>query len=107
MQTKTEDAESFFSDLYHGAHHIPGKIKAFGEGWSVNHYGDLSTFDFDDLTRLVFMAHDRCMRASIMQSGPGMVKIVVCKREGRKGSFCSRHPTIEEALNMYQEYPHG
>ncbi len=103
MQTPFRDAELFFSELYHGVHHIPGKIKAFGQGWSVNHYGELSTFDFDTMTRLVFMAHDRCMRASVMQSGPNMVKIVVWQREGRIGSFCCRHPTIEEALEIWRE----
>lgn len=103
MQTQLKDAESFFSDLYDGLHHLPGKIKPFGEGWSVNHSADLSTFDFNTLTRLVFIAHDRCMRASIMQSGPGMVKIVVWKREGRTGSMCSKHPTIEEALDVWRE----
>ena len=103
MQTRLEDAEDFFAEIYHGRHHIPSKLKGFGDGWSVNHRGDLSTFDFDTLTRLVFLAHDLCMRVSIEQSGPGMVKIIVWKRNSREGRMSSRHPTIEEALNVWRE----
>lgn len=103
MQIFYQDAEDFFSELYFGKHHIPGKIKPFGEGWSVNHHGDLSTFDFDALTRLVFLAHDRCMRTSIEQSGPRMIKIIIWKRDSRSGNIYSRHPTIEQALAKWRE----
>ena len=102
-QTERKDAESFFSELYHGKHHIPGKISEYGEGWAVNHYGDLSTFDFDTLTRLVFLAHDRCMRVSILQSGPLRVKIAVWKRESRKGHISLIHPTIKQALSEWRK----
>lgn len=103
MQTEFKEAELFFSELYFGKHHIPSKITPFGEGWCVNHWGDLSTFDFDTLTRLVLLAHDYCIRASIEQSGPRMVKIIIWKREGREGSISSRHPTIEEVFLKWRE----
>ena len=101
---KIEQAESFFSELYCGKHHIPGKLKSFGEGWSINHFADLSTFDFDTLTRLVFLAHDKCMRVSIQQGGPGAVKIIVWQRKGRTGSMFERHPTIEGALAVWRTH---
>ena len=107
METLYEDAELFFDKLFMGKHHIPGKIKPYGEGWTVSHYGDMSTYDFDMLTRLVFLSHDMCMRSSVMQSGPRMVKIAVWKRI-REGSMSQRHPTIEEALTRWRNsFPDG
>jgi hypothetical protein len=103
MQTDFNEAKSFFSQFYLGEHHIPKSgIKSFGEGWYVNHYGELSTFDFDNLTRLVFLAHDMCFRISVMNSGPGMIKIVIWKRDGREGKIWQRHPTIETALTGWR-----
>jgi hypothetical protein len=100
-----QEAISFFSALYCGEHHIPRSgVKEFGLGWCVNHYGDLSTFDFDRLTRLVFLAHDRCVRVEIRSSGPRMVKLCIWKRSGRTGEIWSRHPTIETALDMWRKY---
>ncbi len=107
MKTELTEAADFFSRLYNGAHHIPRSgLKPFGEGWSVNHYGDLSTYDFNTLTTLVFLAHDMCMRATVMQSGPNMVKICVWKRErGVRGkmSMTRRHPTLDEAVALWKE----
>ena len=100
-----EEAIDFFAELYGGKHHIPrGGVKDFGCGFSVNHYGDLSTFDFDKLTRLVFLAHDRCIRVEVSNSGPRMVKISIWKRHGREGDMWYRHPTIEQALALWRRY---
>ena len=87
MELTKEEATEFFSELYGGKHHIPrGGLHDFGCGWSVNHYGDLSTFDFDELTCLVFLCHDRAIRAEVMCSGPRMVKISIWKRK-REGDI--------------------
>lgn len=98
-----DEAIDFFAELYFGKHHFPGKIKEFGPGWCMNHYGNLATFDFDGLTRLVFLAHDRCVRVSIMSSGPRMIKIALHKRTTREGSMFERHPTIENALAEWRK----
>lgn len=102
-----QEAIDFFAVLYYGEHHIPGNglPKPFGLGWCVNHQSDMSTFDFDFMTRLVFLAHDRAVRASIMPSGPGRVKIAIWKRQ-REGRTSERHPTISEALTWWRkEHP--
>jgi hypothetical protein len=94
-----EEATEFFGVLFRGEHHIPSEVKPWGRGWKVStHSGRLATFDFDDLTRLVFLAHDRCVRAEIIQSGPGRVGIAIWKRHGRSGDMYSRHPSIKCAL---------
>lgn len=94
-----EEAEDFFSVLYFGKHHIPGDVKPFGRGWKINAYaGQLATYDYDALTRLVFLAHDRCIRVEIIQGAPGRVGVAIWKRHGRNGDMTDRHPTIKCAL---------
>src|ERR1700749_4274377 len=101
-----EEAEKFFSEFYSGAHHIPGHtVHKFGRGWMVKHdRGDLATYDFDALTRLVLMAHRDCYRASVDNHGPRTMKICIWKRK-REGGMCERHPTIEQAIERFNGKP--
>lgn len=107
--TKFEEAEHFFSTFFLGKHHIPRSgIKPYGSGWCVNCFDNLSTFDDDKLTRLVFLAHDMCFRASIRTGGPpNRIKIAIWKRGGRIGRMYERHPTISEALRMWTKIKNG
>jgi hypothetical protein len=98
-------AEEFFGEVFGGKHHIPGDVKEFGRGWKVNAYGGwLSTFDFNNLTRLVMLAHDRCVRVEIMQGGPGRVGIGIWQRRTRTGDMTERHPTMEQALADWRKH---
>lgn len=98
-----EEALGFFGHLFGGRHHIPsGGVKEWGLGWEVNFYGDLSTWDFDVLTRLVFLAHDRAFRVELGNGGPRRIKIIIHKRV-RTGGISERHPTIDEALERWRE----
>ena len=99
-----EEATEFFAQFYRGAHHIPGfEPKPFGEGWMIKHdRGDMATYDFDQLTRLVLLAHYKCYRVSVMPNSSNSVKICVWKRE-REGSLYQRHPTIEQAIEKFSE----
>src|ERR1044072_4718821 len=94
-----EEATKFFSEFYYGEHHIPKhQVHEFGHGWMVKHVrGDLATFDYNELTRLVIMAHDYCYRASISPLSKSTVQIAIWKRE-REGSMSERHPTLEQAI---------
>lgn len=98
-----EEATVFFSELYGGEHHIPkGGVKQFGTGWCVAHNrGDLATYDYDDLTRLVFMAHDKCYRVSVVAYNFNSVKIAIWKRQ-REGGMSERHPTLEQAIEKFR-----
>lgn len=97
-----DEAIKFFAELYNGEHHIPDqKCFPFGQGFIVKHdRGDLATFDFDMLTRLVLMAHRDCYRASVFPFGTNKLKIAIWKRT-REGSFSHRHPTIEQAIDKF------
>lgn len=95
----TEDQEyckEMLADWVLGNHHLP-KVHEFGTGVCVNYRGDLSTYDWDRLTRLVLLAHSYSVRIEIAASGPGMVKVIahrrVPKAEGQK--MWQGHPTLE------------
>lgn len=100
-----EEATEFFAELYYGEHHIPGyKVHEWGDGFCVKHdRGGLSTFDYNELTRLVLMAHDKCYRVDISPLAPRYLRIAIWKRFGREGGFSSRHPTIEQAIESYNK----
>jgi hypothetical protein len=104
MEHLTEQqATEFFSEFYFGEHHIPGyKPKRCGFGWSVNHdRGELATFDYNQLTRLVFMAHDKCIRVGVEALRNGIIRITIWQRQ-REGTIDSRHPTLEQALAKFR-----
>ena len=91
--------------LFRGFHHFPTEPKAHGRGICLNFRPySISTFDFDGLTRLVFLAHDRCIRAEIAGSGPAMIKLVLHKRHTREGGMSLRHPTVETALADWRKH---
>ena len=102
MNFPKEEAVKFFSAFYCGEHHIPGPIREWGNGYCVNHVGELATFDFDKMTRLVFMGHDKCVRVAVAHGGPRALRIMIWKREGREGIMSVRHPTIESALELWR-----
>ena len=97
-----EQATAFFAELYYGEHHIPGPIRVWGWGWKVSHYGELATFDYDQLTRLVLLAHDRCVRAAVMQGGPRGVAIGITARSRDTARMGTDHPPIEEAIAKFR-----
>ena len=94
------EATAFFAEFYRGEHHFPAKIKAYGEGWSMSHFGGMGTFDPDELTRLVLLAHDKCIRVWIEQGGPNRLRVAIWRRN-REGDMYNRHPTIEQALEQF------
>jgi len=93
-------------DIVGGEHHLYNKIKAHGDGIEYNTGADFSTFDSNSLTTAVFMAHDRCIRLSICSSGRGLIRICLWKRKNRNGQLFERHPTLDEAIQIYRKsYP--
>ncbi len=103
MTADQTECMDMLSDLVGGDHHITGNVYEFGRGIRASVFsGRLSTFDFNMLTHLVLMAHDRCIRAEIIASAPGRIGIALHKRHARDGSNTKRHPTIEEAIDSYQ-----
>ncbi len=103
-QMPHEEAVAFFSAFYGGEHHFPHKIKDWGTGWSMLHRADLSTYDFDALTRLVFMAHDRCVRVEVSHVNMSYLRIAIHKRRRSDGRMYEVHPTLAEAIEAWREH---
>ncbi len=97
-----QEATDFFSELFGGEHHLPSEVDVYGLGYCINCRSSLATFDGNQLTRLVLMAHDKCYRAEIKDGNKwGRIKICIWKRI-REGSIDYRHPTIEQAIEHWK-----
>jgi len=91
------------SDLLGGYKLVPPVYKD-GSGIKIHMLsGRLSTFDSIMLTKLVFLCHDRCVRAEIISSGSNRVGIALRRRHKRDGAFYESHPTIEQALEQHRK----
>lgn len=64
---------------------------------------DMATVDFDELTKLVVLAHDRMIRVSISGAAPGYLKLLFHQRKNRNGEISQRCPTIETHVNQIHE----
>lgn len=98
-----ERVAALLSAWVDGLHHVPDsqlrKADWANEHWiQLAWYGPLSTFDGDELTRLVVLAHDRCVRVELRPCNGRYVYLGFSPRAGREGSIFERHPTIEDAL---------
>ena len=90
-------------DWLDGAHHVP-QVKPCGSGIKVCVFANrLSTFDFHLLTKLVFFAHDRCVRVELASGGPCDIGVRLHRRHTREGWMGERHPTMEEALQKHRQ----
>lgn len=93
-----------------GLHHVPAsqlrKADWAHTRWiELAWYGPLSTFDGDELTRLVVLAHDRCIRVELRPCNGRYVRLGFSPRRAREGSIFERHPTMEAALARLRGAP--
>ena len=100
------ECAELLADLQGGFHHVTGKIKRAGDGIETSSFNfRAATYDFDGLTRLVVLAHDRMIRAEIAPSGPGMLKLYLQKRHLREGGHMhERHPELEQAAAAIRSF---
>jgi hypothetical protein len=91
-----------------GLHHLPveaRKIDWSGEWVELTFWSSFSTFDFDELTRLVFLAHDHCIRAEI-SAAMRYLRVSLYPRV-RDGLICDRHPALEKVMADWREHHAG
>ena len=93
-------AEAMLSHVFRGMHHVYS-LKKFPRYWTCIH-SQLSTFDYDTLTRLVIGAHDYAIRVELNNGGPQAIKLMLHPRQ-REGIICQRHPTIEAAIQSFRK----
>lgn len=96
-----QEATDFFAEFFYGEHHIAYDIKEYGQGWSTLTHATLATTDFNNLTRLVFMAHEKGIRVEIIPAGPKLLSLALHKREAGNIDLIKGHPTIEQALDKW------
>lgn len=96
--TGPERMEAVLACAFRGIHHVRRINKESDKYWFVSVWGGISTFDFDQLTRLVIAAHHYCVRVEIGSSGPGMIKLHLSPRV-RNGCMVTRHDTIRQAVD--------
>ncbi len=87
------------SDWLGGDHHCPKRVNAAGPRGitcCIHDRSRLATYDLGQLTALVVLAHDRCIRAELGGVAPGLVRLYLHRRSNRDGhSQWDRHPALE------------
>lgn len=84
-------------DIVGGQHHIRRAVKDCGpRGIETTVANDWATYDFNELTRLVVLAHDRGIRASLAPRNFQLMELQLYVRDYREGGFSwNRHLTLE------------
>lgn len=97
----------FLGELFYGIYHLDPRALNRAD-WANNHHvivsighQDWSTFDFSNLTRLVFLAHHMALRVNIRGSKVNYIQLMFHERQ-RKGDLYKRHPTIDEAVSTFK-----
>lgn len=108
MSQLGKDAADLLGELFYGIYHLDTKALAKVE-WNNAHWiefslghKNLATFDFDELTRLVFLAHHLSIRISIEASTHNYLKLTFHRRE-RIGGMSVRHPFLDDAVRSFKE----
>jgi hypothetical protein len=101
------EVADILGQVYAGIYHIDSEVLHKRCDWSHasrievvisdSHNGGLSTFDFNHLTAMVVLCHDRCVRLTVAGASRNHLRLVFHQRLSRRGSTCERHPTLFEA----------
>lgn len=108
MSARPRRIEKVLCEVFGGSHHVDWKRlkpQAFGQASYTVPDGILSTWDGDNLTRLVVSAHAHGVRVEVMNGGPRRVKLFLSERQNRDGTFYERHPTLAQHLKRLGEDP--
>jgi len=89
-----------------GLHHVFDVRPCTSRGIEIAlHRGkSLASFDFDELTRLVFLAHDHCIRAQVLAVGSHLN--VMLHARVRDSGFSTRHPDLESRVATWRADGH-
>ena len=103
-----EQVLGLLDSLYAGLHHVPARSLEQAD-WGSNDWirvtvwdDRFSTFDSDWLTRLVVLAHDRCIRVEMQAAAYHHFWLCFTPRV-REGNLMHRHPTIEQAIEQIRQ----
>lgn len=101
----------FLGELFLGIYHLdmPALHKV---EWGNNHHisvsigwKDWATYDYDLLTRLVFLAHHMALRVELCPTRSQYVRLMFHQRT-RKGAGFSSHPSLRQAVDKFESGVH-
>ena len=90
----------FIADIMCGFNHMFGKVSPDGDGieFISSLETSFATYDYDQMTVAVVLAHDRCIRFSIEPYGRKSSRMVAHKRHSREGDISEKIPTLESHI---------
>ena len=104
-----EKVADLLSDCFAGIYHID-ETSLKKVDWTNTHFisinlshRSLSTTDSAELTWLVVLCHDRCLRMSIKAKTMNYLELTFHQRQ-REGDLGERHPTIEQHIECIRKY---
>lgn len=107
MSELGKNVADLLGELFRGIYHLDYK-QLRKVDWSNSYYIEfilgwktLSTFDFDELTRLVFLAHHMAIRVEISPHAFKFIRLMFHQRN-RDGDFAHRHPTLDDAVSTFK-----
>ena len=106
METLQEKANKLLAGVFGGLHNVPGKIKDKKYLIEVAVDSQLATFDSSRLTKLVFLAHDLCVRVELIPCNFQRLRIHISERK-RGGGMSEGHPTLEEHYRKHLKQMEG
>lgn len=94
-------------ELFYGIYHLDPKA-LFRVDWTNERFIELTlghkqlaTADYDDLTRLVFLAHHLAIRVAIEASSHNYLHLIFHQRT-RNGSGSYKHLTLDQAVEAFK-----
>lgn len=102
-------AADLIGDVFLGIYHIETKQLALVDWGDENRIcvpvnSSLCTVDFDHLTRLMVLAHDRMIRVEIQGKAKGWLWMVFSQRTTRTGNGFERCPMLEEHVAILRSH---
>lgn len=104
-------AADLLGEWQYGIYHLSNQHQLlFKTDWSNLHFIEtsiycesLSTYDFNDLTRLVFLAHDMAVRVQIEPSTRHYLKLLFHERtHGESNGKILHHHSLDQAVNLFK-----
>jgi hypothetical protein len=77
-----------------------------GHGVSLTWDREMASFDFNQLTMLVFLCHEARIRVQVESAGPKRMRLSFWQRAApeENGGMACYHPSLDEAVAKFREY---
>jgi hypothetical protein len=102
------DVADFLGDLFKGIYHL-NLTSLRKVAWNNPYFirvtinQGLATYDFDELTRIVVLSHDRKIRVSVEPLARSYLSLLFHKRITREGSIMERMPFLDDHVAQIRE----